>query len=198
MGCERDKMLFPTDLPGPEWVEFEAAGFGKPVTGVIYRGGKTDHGMPLGAIATGYINLDTDGTLGHYTLFNYFMPPPPQAFGLPFLGLEVGEKTWVLSLNKIEGVENATQIYYWGHYPVADIEDIEYETDAPLSVGLRAWAPFLLGDSAASNTPGAVFEVYLRNTSATSQQGTIAISFPGAFRVGNPGRGPVRTSESGW
>ena len=74
------------------------------------------------------------------------------------------------------GLENAGHIHYWGHYPVADIE---YEIDAPVSAGVRAWSPFIPGDLAISNTPGAVFEVHLRNVSDSDQLGTIAMSFPG-------------------
>ena len=77
---------------------------------------------------------------------------------------------------KLEGVETAKEIHYWGHYPVADLE---FETDAPVSVGLRAWSPFLPGDVLYSMLPGIMFEVDLRNTSDTPQEGTIAFSFPG-------------------
>jgi len=120
----------------------------------------------------------------------------------PFLGLSVGGQTWVLTTQKIldggeaetctdpmfttrretvtlpriEGVRAAREIHYWGHYPVADLE---FETDAPVSVGLRAWAPFLPGDAEASNTPGAIFELHLRNLTDARQKGTIAFSFPG-------------------
>jgi uncharacterized protein (DUF608 family) len=73
-------------------------------------------------------------------------------------------------------IENAKQIHYWGHYPVADLE---YETTAPISVGLRAWTPFIPGDVLASNIPAAVFEVHLRNTSSSPQKGTLAFDFPG-------------------
>ena len=65
----------------------------------------------------------------------------------------------------MKGVKSVKEIHYWGHFPVADLE---FETDAPVSVGLRAWAPFIPGDTITSNTPGAVFEVHLRNTSATA------------------------------
>ena len=75
------------------------------------------------------------------------------------------------------GVQLPTEIHYWGHYPVADLE---FEMpDCPVSVGLRAWAPFLSGDSAASNTPGAVFELHLRNLTRFAQEGRIAFHFPG-------------------
>ncbi|MGD2155562.1 MAG: GH116 family glycosyl hydrolase [Anaerolineales bacterium] len=123
----------------------------------------------------------------------------------PILGLAVGERTWVLATHdileggeipwctephfhgkdtqiqsvhsaQIEGVYPPKEIYYWGHYPVADLE---FETDAPVSVGLRAWAPFVPGDIAASNIPAAIFEVHLRNKSKKKQTGTIAFNFPG-------------------
>ena len=56
---------------------------------------------------------------------------------------------------------------------------MEYQTTAPVDVGLRAWAPFIVGDEAVSNTPGAVFEVHLRNPTKTVQQGSVVFSFPG-------------------
>ena len=65
-----DPLLFPTDLAGPQWLLFKATGYDKPVCGAIFRSGQADHGMPLGGLATGYVNLDTDGRLGNYTLFN--------------------------------------------------------------------------------------------------------------------------------
>jgi uncharacterized protein (DUF608 family) len=84
---------------------------------------------------------------------------------------------WVkLPCPKIEGVQPVKDIHYWGHYPVADLE---YETDAPVSVGMRAWAPFIPGDAAASNIPAAVFELHLRNTSAEAQRGTIVFNCMG-------------------
>ncbi len=75
-----------------------------------------------------------------------------------------------------KGVRTASEIHYWGHYPVADVE---FAIGAPVRVGLRAWSPFLPGDAAASNTPGAIFEVHLRNAAAELQKGTLAFSFPG-------------------
>ncbi len=39
----------------------------------------------------------------------------------------------------LSGVRTADEIHYWGHYPIADLE---FDTDAPVQVGLRAWRPF--------------------------------------------------------
>src|SRR5579864_1826198 len=161
------------------WSQFEALGFTKPVCGVIHRKNTpTECGVPLGSIGTGCIDLDTDGTFGYCSIFNSFVPPRGKLH-LPFLGLKVGTKTWVLATrytSEIEKVEAAQEIHYWGHYPVADLE---YETTAPVKVALRAWTPFIPGDLATSNTPAAMFEVRLRNTSKSRQKGAIVFSFPG-------------------
>jgi len=180
-----------------QWVSFRADGFPHPVTGVIYRDGASLEGVPLGGLGTGFISLQTDGTLDYYsTIFNAWLEDHyyclrkengDQAFTrhesdlpslrLPFLGVAVAGKTWVLSMADLRGnVRPAKHIEYWGHYPVADLR---YETDAPVSVKLRAWAPFFPGDAEGSNIPGAVFEVHLQNTSDKLQQGKIGFSFHG-------------------
>jgi uncharacterized protein (DUF608 family) len=173
-GRRRHQTIFPAGLPGRQWVEFRADGFTHKATGVIYRDGETDGGLPLGGIGAGAIELNTDGTLGRFTGFNSFHPQ--RILHAPFLGMAIDGQTWVLSLWKAKGIRSARQIHYWGHYPVADVE---YETDAPVSVGLRAWSPFIPGDVDVSNTPGAIFEVRLRNVSNSPQHGVLAFSFPG-------------------
>ena len=108
---------------------------------------------------------------------------------LPFLGMSLKERNvvWLLGSPRaasgeymwipIRRIQTPPVIHYWGHYPVADLE---YTLpDSPVSVGLRAWSPFLPGDSLTSNTPGAVFEVHLLNVSSTTQQGRLAFMFPG-------------------
>ena len=171
-------MLFPTNLPRKEWAQFRAVGFAQPACGVIYRrADNVSHGMPLGGVSTGFLNLETNGTFGLCSIFNSGVPVrgPLRA---PFLGLyvsgnhseEVGwekkeGKTWLLTSESVKDmlvIENAEEIHYWGHYPVADLE---YETRAPVSMGVRAWTPFIPGDVLASNIPAAVFEVHLRNIS---------------------------------
>jgi len=183
-----DMKLFPTDLGELEWLEFAAEGFSQPVSGLIYNSQPAVCGMPLGSIDTGCIDLETNGTLGFCTIFNSHVPRRGP-LNLPFLGLSIGSESWILSTHKIQGypssapgtiklrkAESAKKIHYWGHYPVADIE---YDIDAPISVGLRAWAPFVPGDLAVSNTPGIIFEVHLRNITDSDQNGTLSFSFPG-------------------
>jgi uncharacterized protein (DUF608 family) len=198
--------LFPTDLPQRDWVHFKAQGFTEPVCGVVYRLNDTvTNGMALGGVDTGCIDLETSGLLGYCTIFNSHAPRRGP-INLPILGMSVGGQTWVFCDPKqmkqgwgdyqngsmgipgrkppepvwadlhLDGVRTVKQIHYWGHYPVADLE---FETDAPVSVSLRAWNSFLPGAVADSMIPGIVFETHLRNTGAAAQQGTIAFSFPG-------------------
>jgi uncharacterized protein (DUF608 family) len=135
---------------------------------------------------------------------NWRMPRKPQWMS-PILGLAVGDQVWVMATNEIvgggsvpvcqdpffgkpaepadhrelsrlKGVQPATEIHYWGHYPAVDME---FVNNSPVEVALRAWSPFVPGDAVASNTPAAVFEVHLRNAGAKSQSGTLAFNFPG-------------------
>ncbi|MBI2842535.1 MAG: hypothetical protein HYX78_03965 [Armatimonadetes bacterium] len=194
------RRLFSADLPGRQWVEFPAEGFAEPVAGLIYRAsGPALCGMPLGGIDTGCIDVETDGTFGFCSIFNSHVPRRGP-MNLPFLGIVLKRdlnvpwpgdlwESWILTTRQIDASpmgsawamalghgQPAKDIHYWGHYPVADLE---YELDAPVSVSLRAWSPFVLGDVAISNTPGAVFEAHLRNTTDSTQSGALVFSFPG-------------------
>ena len=171
--------LFPTDVPSKQWARFRAEGFSQPACGIIYR--KDDvvcNGMPLGGVATGYLDLETNGTLGFCTLFDSGVPM--RTLRAPLLGVAMptAGQMWVLSTDAASPLwSQPSDIAYYGHYPVADIE---YETPgAPVSVGLRAWTPFIPGDVEASNIPAAVFEVHVRNLSQQRQQVTLGLNFPG-------------------
>ncbi len=180
----RKNRLFATDLPANEWSVFPAYGFSEPACGVIYRRQQAPkNGMPLGAIDTGRIDLQPDGTFGFCTIFNSIVPQRGP-LNVPFLGMSVADQKWLLchppgtdGEYMFAGMQTPAEIHYWGHYPVADLEfDMP---GSPVEVGLRCWTPFLPGDPAASNTPGAVFDVHLRNTTTEKQSGRLAFSFPG-------------------
>ncbi|MBI2844025.1 MAG: hypothetical protein HYX78_11555 [Armatimonadetes bacterium] len=176
--------LFPEGLPGRRWTVFRADGFSAHVTGVIYRGGTTLPGMPLGGLGTGSMPLGTDGTLEYVnTIYNSHLVrgftqsrDSAPTYRLPFLGIATGDETRVLSLKRLNGVQAVTDIDYWGHYPIADLE---YDTGGPVHVSVRAWTPFYPGDPAESNIPGSVFEVRLSNPSDSTQKGTLAFSYSG-------------------
>jgi len=187
------RTLFPLDLPEREWAEFEAQGFSAPVTGLVHRGTNPPVcGMPLGGLDTGCLDVEAQGLWGYSTVFNSLIPRRGP-INLPFLGISIERQAWVLTTQKMswrtgptwgeanpwrtfQTAKTASEIHYWGHYPVADVE---FVTDAPVGVALRAWSPFVPGDVAISNTPGAVFEVHLRNLTEKEQKGALALSFPG-------------------
>ena len=204
---EGNSRLFPPDLPDSRWQNFHAAGYAKPVSGVIYRNAPTDgygpkgvprpvSGMPLGGIDTGGLSVEGYGTFGYSSIFNHYVPPGGP-LNAPFLGIGISGQTHVLTTNQnknyaannrpsvgpnlvLTGIlaqtKCAKSIDYWGHYPIADLH---YKTDLPVEVSLRAWSPFIPGDTKTSNTPGAVFEIHLANRASTQQAGTLAFSFPG-------------------
>jgi len=172
----RGERLFPPEIPPGEWTRFAAIGYSQPVCGVVYRKqNQVLNGMPLGGVSTGYLDVGTDGTWGYCTLFNSGVPVRGP-IGLPFLGLCIDRQPLVLTTGNVVGTANASDIHYWGHYPVVDIE---YETAAPVRVGARIWSPFIPGDVRASNIPAAVFEVHLHNSSPRKREISLAFSFPG-------------------
>jgi uncharacterized protein (DUF608 family) len=100
-------------------------------------------------------------------------------------------QTMMVHTLKVEEVEFPREIYYWGHYPVADME---FEGDMPVDVGMRAWAPFIPGNLADSNIPAAVFDIHLRNHSDRLQEGVLAFNFPGP--AGEEARGVEFTRQN--
>lgn len=196
--------LFPPDLPSADWSEFSAAGYANPVTGILYRTNGASYfssyverpfpcsGMPLGGIDTGALYLEPSGVFGYSSVFNN-MTPIGGPLNTPYLAVKVANQTSVSTTGQTKnyagnnkpslginlallGAGGCATSEYWGHYPIADVE---YKSDLPVQVGLRAWSPFIPGDVKVSNTPGAVFEVHLKNTSSSEQAGTLAFSFPG-------------------
>lgn len=192
--------FFPADLPEAQWSEFTPAGYDQPVTGVIYRSNlRPISGMALGGLDTGCFDIESVGLIGYNTIFNELYPRGLE--NLPFLGLKVAGRTWLMTTKQakkyspqptkvfphwdyrpqyyelsLNNVNTPSAIDYWGHYPIVDME---YETDAPVSLGLRAFSPFIPGDTITSMAPGAIFELRLQNTTDKNQNGTVAFSFPG-------------------
>lgn len=200
--------LFPPDMTAFEWNKFQAAAFPVPVTGIVYRQmlaswsqfgadsrPRPVSGVPLGGIDTGALNVEGSGAFGYSSIFNHYTPQGGP-LNTPYLGLGIGGSVWVLTSRRTKnyagdcrpslgppmtffetpGLNDISGVDYWGHYPIADTQ---FYADAPVSVSARAWAPFIPGDSKTSNTPGAIFEIHLTNSSPEKQSGTLAFSFPG-------------------
>src|SRR5579864_3441524 len=205
MDPKQPDRLFSPGLKGAQWNSFSAAGYSKPVSGICYRTKPEGYfglyidrplpvsGMPLGGIDTGALYLEPSGQLGYTSIFNH-LTPIGGPLNSPYLGMGIGGKTWVFTTGQTKNYAGNNRpslginlkllksgmmgrIDYWGHYPVADAE--YSASDSPIEVGVRIWSPFIPGDAKTSNTPGAVLEVHLRNTSSARQTGTLAFSFPG-------------------
>jgi uncharacterized protein (DUF608 family) len=171
--------LFGTTADAKRLQTFPVEGLRNPACGTVYPAeGLEQGGMPLGGLGTGYLCLDPNGRLGKTSIFNRF--PAPILLNQPFLFLTLGEKRLTLATPK-DGVGDVKAVHYFGHFPVADVA---YELDAPIKVELRAYSPFILGDSAECNTPAAVFEVRLTNASEQAQSAVVTFA-PGGFPKGD-------------
>ena len=218
--AEVPSRYFPAGLLHAQWLKFPVEGYRTAVTGVVYRGKpRPTCGMPLGGLDTGCLDIEPNGMLGYGTLFNHLVDPR-LLYNVPFLGLSVDGETCVLATDGdakdyrpthnetsnfppldytptvfdvgLSGVNFARSIDYFGHYPVVDME---FDTDLPVSIGMRGWSPMLPGDTPTSLMPGMVFEFSLRNTTDAIHRGTLAVSFPG-FEAPHSAEGVAHTRQS--
>ncbi|MCX5757926.1 MAG: GH116 family glycosyl-hydrolase, partial [Candidatus Hydrogenedentes bacterium] len=166
--------IFNADADAKQLQQFRVEGLSNEVYGTVYTGGALeDGGMPLGGVGTGYLCVDTDGRFGKASIFNRY--PAPMVIGQPFLSVKIGEREYVVAMPK-DGVGDAKAVHYFGHFPIADVR---FEFDAPFSVELRAFSPFIPGASAESNTPAALFEVFLTNLSSEPLTAAVVFSTRG-------------------
>lgn len=173
---------------------FRVDGLRSLASGTVYSGeGLEQGGMPLGGLGTGYICLDPGGRLGKTSIFNRL--PAPIVLDKPFLYLALGDRKLTLAVPRDGDGDgdrdgDVKAVRYFGHFPVADVQ---YELEAPIRVELRAFSAFILGDSAESNTPAAVFDVLLTNPSSEIQSAVVTLA-PGAFPAGEA----QGFSQDGW
>ncbi len=90
--------------------------------------------------------------------------------------MEVDGVRYAVSAAAPDGLRTARRLRYFGHFPVADIQA---ELPGDLHVAVRAWSPFIPGDAAASNTPAAGFDVWLRNEGIATRRGWLQFASPG-------------------
>jgi len=169
--------LFDAPADAKKLQTLRVEGLKSPAVGTVYPDGVlAQGGMPLGGLGTGYLCLDPSGRLGKTSIFNRF--PAPIVLNQPFLFLALGDRRLTLATRK-DGIGDVKAVRYFGHFPVADVV---YELDAPVKVELRAYSPFILGDSAECNTPAAFFEVRLTSTAEKAEKAVVTLAprgFPG-------------------
>ncbi len=176
---------FDSKTPKGNFERFRADGFENPVVGIVFKGGTTLSGVPLGGLGTGYIEISGDGRLGRCSIFNDICPP--RELNIPLLALTANREIYVLTDKAPQGTKGVEDIRYFGHFPVADIQ---FDLKGPIQIALRAFTPFVLGDSKVSNTPAALFSIRLANISENEVNGKLAFSFPGP-----KGETPFKHSE---
>ena len=154
---------------------FRVRGFDDEVSGVRYTGLTPPvRGMPLGGVATGFVSLEGDGTLGESTMFNSLTPR--RQINQPLFGLVVDGTPVTLTSTALPGLAAAQVQQYFGHYPMVDVA---YALDGPVQAEVCAWAPVLPGDLATSNTPAVFFRLTLTNTADREVPVRAAINFAG-------------------
>jgi uncharacterized protein (DUF608 family) len=154
-----------------QWTHISADSFAAPVPAYVFEGGLLESGIPLGALGTGYMTLDGNGKLGFSSIFNDLVPP--KKIFADWLVVEAGTRHIPLS---------SAKIFYWGHYPVADL--CARLGEVPLEIGIRTFTPFIVGDAAASNTPVALFDLELRNLSDQPLALNLCLKFPPSVKGG--------------
>lgn len=169
VSLQRNSASWPFVVPGKlnQWTLVEADGLRGPVPGFVFDGRDLAEGVPLGGLGTGYFTLEGNGQIGFCSIFNDLVPP--KKIFADWLIVQNGTKNVPLS---------AAQVSYWGHYPVVDLTAAFPEI--PVEMGMRVFAPYVVGDAAVSNTPVALFDLEVRNTSNTNLPLKLLLRFPAA------------------
>jgi uncharacterized protein (DUF608 family) len=171
VGGQKVKWPFDGDAKKDRLTRFTASGFSEPVAGIIYSGSRLESGLPFGALGTGYVALEGTGKLGFSSIYNDLAPP--QRLQKEWLTFKIGQTAMPLSV---------ADIAFWGHYPVADVT--ARFTEKKITAGIRAFTPFIVGDSSESNTPVVLFEIEIHNQEAQPMDVQLLIEFPAPEKHG--------------
>ena len=145
----------------------------KEVVGVKYSPKDNKASMPLGGLGTGTVYLNSRGVFEGNALMNTYRPIPGTVPDC-FFALRTDAGAQVLQTTPIHGWPVVQDLSYLGHFPVVDID---YQTGLGIGAQLRAAAPFILGDSRASGTPGAMFKLRLKNPDNQPRKASVAFSW---------------------
>lgn len=122
----------------------------------VYKNGEARSGMPLGGLGTGYIELLSSGAFGNSTVQNNFLHPTP----LPqecYLFIEIDGKHIPLRSDSLKNIK------FFGHFPIAELSYKDPQIPFPLQ--LKAFSPFIKGDSFNSSLPSAFFKFLIGKSS---------------------------------
>ncbi len=149
----------------PEWVKSLFARGER----TVYRGADLELiGMPIGGICAGQLYLGGDGKLWHWDIFNrrnatgaehYAKPLKPSAPLEQGFALRVTEA----GTNRVWALDHAhwRDVSFTGEYPIGYVE--YRDPDAPASVRLEAFSPFIPLNTEDSSLPATIMEFTIKN-----------------------------------
>ncbi|GEM_PF-4084254 len=150
----------------------------------LYRNATTVHGMPLGGIGCGSVDLGTDGWFDRLTINNNwrgFIPKPSGCFFA--VRVEDSEKSVSKVLRRgdteMDDIEN---IAYTGIFPCANLTFSDSEL--PIEVHLEAWSPLCAWNLKDSTLPGAFFIFRCKNTTNRPLKISLAFAWENLLGLG--------------
>ncbi|HQQ00249.1 MAG TPA: GH116 family glycosyl-hydrolase [bacterium] len=150
----------------------------------LYRNATTIHGIPLGGIGCGSVDLGTDGWFDRLTINNNwrgFIPKPSACFFA--VRIEDREKSISKILRRgdteMDDIEN---IAYTGVFPFADLTFSDSEL--PIEVHLQAWSPLCAWNLKDSTLPGAFFVFQYRNKTGRPLKISLAFAWENLLGLG--------------
>ncbi|GEM_PF-1133479 len=151
--------------------------FSVPVFGIWLTPKQNKSGVPLGGLGTGFLELRPDGKFHDAVLQNNWLHPKPLAnCQLTFHAECGGQSGDELLLSSVSQSLIPAPCRYFGHFPMADL-DFNRPTKLPISVWVRAFAPFVPHDYDLSNLPTTLFSVRVRNEGKKTASVTLALSW---------------------
>lgn len=165
---------------------------------------KQNSGIPLGGLGAGTVEIRDDGFFHDWQLFgNWRHEELEQQFEDAFFAFHSSTDTGraekrILAAEWRHGVAPVEQIGYTGQFPFATLDYCWKE--APCSVRLAAFSPFVPHDSASSGTPAAVFEFSVTNETREPLAASIAFCLPNmaGYNTPSPKHTARRVSGRSW
>ncbi|MGS2722304.1 GH116 family glycosyl-hydrolase [Porticoccus sp. GXU_MW_L64] len=174
-GTPEFTQMIPADKAlSPEWVKslYER---GEPKT---YRGDELKYiGMPVSGICTGQVYLGGDGQLWHWDVFKAYggsgeiIDPRGYHYKEPVSVKSPMDQGFALKIETADGgsqvrrldASGFANVGFQGQYPIGRVE--YGDADAPVTVVLEAYSPFIPLDENNSGLPATVVEYSVTNTS---------------------------------
>ncbi len=143
--------------------------------GGLMGGHYWSHGMPVGGIGTGAIEMFADGRFGDASIFNNFdstIPMPSMVMALSVKTHSGAGKAALLCLDSsrvelqspaLAELPALSGIEARAAWPFMRLENLDLEKLRPLQVAINAWSPMVIGSEKDSSYPAMVVELDLTN-----------------------------------